>query len=107
MPVIASRGAMRPSNFHSRVFISMRHKTNFSRARLIAGCGFQSLRLHPNFPYAGYKLELTAKIFLVKRGGHVTAVMNATEQPRGGERWLQFDDNWSLQNLLALGFERL
>ena len=28
--------------------------------------------LHPNFPYAGYKLEPTAKIFLVKRSGHVT-----------------------------------
>ena len=63
--------------------------------------------LRPNFPYAGYKLEPTAKIFLVKRSGHVTVVLNATVQPRGGERWVQIDDNWSLQNLLALGFERL
>jgi hypothetical protein len=63
--------------------------------------------LHPNFPYVGYKIEPTAKIFLVKRSGHVTAVLNATVQHRGGERWLQIDDNWSLQNLLALGFERL
>jgi hypothetical protein len=63
--------------------------------------------LRPNFPYAGYKLEPTAKIFFVKRSGHVTAVLNATVQPRGGERWLQIDDNWSLQNLLALGLERL
>ena len=63
--------------------------------------------LHPNFPYAGYKLEPTTKIFLMKRSGHVTAVLNATAQPRDGARWVQIDDNWSLQNLLALGFERL
>ena len=62
--------------------------------------------LHPNFPYAGYRLEPNAKIFLVKRSGHVTAVLNATAQPRDGGRWVQIDDNWSLQNLLALGFER-
>jgi hypothetical protein len=63
--------------------------------------------LHPNFPYAGYKLEPTTKIFLVKRSGRVTAVLNATAQPRDGARWVQMDDNWSLQNLLALGLERL
>jgi hypothetical protein len=63
--------------------------------------------LHPNFPYAGYKLEPTAKIFLVKRSGHVTAVLNATAAPRAGSRWVQVDDNWSLQNLLALGLEKL
>ena len=63
--------------------------------------------IHPNFPYAGYKLEPTAQIFLVKRSGHVTAVLNATAQPRDGARWVQIDDNWSLQNLLALGLERL
>jgi hypothetical protein len=59
-----------------------------------------------NFPYAGYKLEPNAQIFLVKRSGHVTAVLNATAQSQGGGRWVQVDDNWSLQNLLALGFER-
>jgi hypothetical protein len=63
--------------------------------------------LHSNFPYAGYKLEPTAKIFLVKRSGHVIAVLNATARPREGARWVQMDDNWSLQNLLALGLERL
>lgn len=63
--------------------------------------------LQPNFPYAGYKLEPTARIFLVKRSGHVTAVLKVTVQPRPGARWVQIDDNWSLQNLLALGFERL
>jgi len=63
--------------------------------------------LHPNIPYSGYKLESAAKIFLVKRSGRVTAVLNATVQPRNGARWVQIDDNWSLQNLLALGLERL
>src|SRR5438034_1626171 len=58
--------------------------------------------LHRNFPYPGFKLEPTAKIFFVKRSGHVTAVLNATAQPRDGERWVQIDDNLSLQNLLAL-----
>jgi hypothetical protein len=62
---------------------------------------------HPNFPYPGYKLEPTAKIFLLKRSGRVTAVLNASVQPQGGGRWVKIDDNWSLQNLLALGFERL
>jgi hypothetical protein len=62
---------------------------------------------HPNFPYAGYKLEANARIFLVKRSGHVTAVLNVTAQPQGGGRWVQIDDNWSLQNLLALGLEKL
>ena len=59
--------------------------------------------LHPNFPYAGSKLEPNAKIFLVKRSGHVTAVLNATVQPQGGGRWVTFDANWSLTNLLRLG----
>jgi len=43
----------------------------------------------------------------VKRSGHVAAVLNTTAQPRAGARWVQIDDNWSLQNLLALGLERL
>jgi hypothetical protein len=63
--------------------------------------------LHTNFPYAGYQLEPTTKIFLVKHSGRVTAVLNATAQPRNGARWVQIDDNWSLQHLLALGLERL
>jgi hypothetical protein len=63
--------------------------------------------LHPNFPYSGYSLEPTAKIFLVKRSGRVMAVLNARVQPGNGTRWVQIDDNWSLQNLLALGLERL
>src|SRR2546429_39647 len=98
---------MKCSISFSRPCISMPHKINFSRARPIAGCAFQSRHYIQISPYSGYKLEPTAKIFLVKRSGRVTAVLNATVQPRNGARWVQIDDNWSLQNLLALGLERL
>jgi hypothetical protein len=77
-------------------FVRIRHHTQIPIAAL-----------RPNFPYAGYKLEPTAQIFLVKRSGRVTAVLNATAQRREAGRWVQLDDNWSLQNLFALGFERL
>jgi hypothetical protein len=48
-----------------------------------------------------------AKIYLLKESGHVTAILTATDQPRAGMRWVQVDDNWSLQNLLAELFGRL
>src|SRR5205807_2237355 len=48
--------------------------------------------LHPNFPYAGYKLEPNARISLVKRSGHVTAILNAATQPQDGRRWVPIDD---------------
>src|SRR6266404_144576 len=46
-------------------------------------------------------LEPGAKIYLLKESGHVTAVLTATNEPRAGIRWIQLDDNYSLQNLLA------
>ena len=48
-------------------------------------------------------IDLTseAKMFLIKKSGHVTAVLTATSAPRPGMRWIQMDDNWSLQNLLT------
>jgi hypothetical protein len=48
-----------------------------------------------------------AKIYLLKESCRVTAILTATEQPRPGMRWIQMDDNWSLQNLLAELFGRL
>jgi hypothetical protein len=53
-------------------------------------------------------VELTAgaKIYLLKEIGRVTAVLTATDHPRSGLRWIQRDDNWSLQNLLAGVFRR-
>jgi hypothetical protein len=48
-----------------------------------------------------------AKIYLLKESGRVTAILTATDQPRPGMRWVQMDDNWSHQNLLAELFGRL
>ena len=50
-----------------------------------------------------------AKIYLLKASGRVTALLTATDFPRGGQRWLEMDDNFSLQNLLIglLGEPRL
>ena len=61
----------------------------------------------PNLPYGGYQLSPSARIFLVKRSGHVTAVLNASRYPQEGPRWVQIDDNLSLQNLLAAGLDWL
>lgn len=53
-------------------------------------------------------IELTAgaKIYLLKESGRVTAVLTATDRARPGLRWIQIDDNWSLQNLLVGLFRR-
>jgi len=42
-----------------------------------------------------------AKIYLLKESGRVTAILTATSEPRRGMRWIQMDDNWSLQNLVT------
>ena len=55
----------------------------------------------PNFPYGGYELASGARIFLLKRSGHVTAVLGAGTRPRDGARWVENDNNLSLQNLLT------
>lgn len=47
-----------------------------------------------------------AKIYLLKEGGRITAVLTATDRPRPGLRWIQMDDNWSLQNVLVYFFRR-
>ncbi len=51
-------------------------------------------------------LAAGAKIYLLKESGRVTAVLTATDHPRSGMRWIQMDDNWSLQNLLVDFFGR-
>jgi hypothetical protein len=45
-----------------------------------------------------------AKIYLVKESGRVTAALTATDYPRAGARWIQTDDNVSLQNILIALF---
>jgi hypothetical protein len=45
-----------------------------------------------------------AKMYLLKESGRVTAVLTATDYPRGGSQWIEVDNNWSLQNLLCALF---
>ena len=42
-----------------------------------------------------------AKIYLLKESGRVTATVTATSYPRAGIRWVEMDNNFSLQNLLT------
>jgi len=48
-----------------------------------------------------------AKIYLVKESGRVTATLTATNHPRAGTRWVQMDNNFSLQNILVALFGEL
>ena len=53
------------------------------------------------FPlYDWIDLSPGAKIYLLKDHGRVIATLTATDFPRGGIRWIQMDNNFSLQNLL-------
>jgi hypothetical protein len=45
-----------------------------------------------------------AKIYLLKENGRVTATLTATNYPRAGIRWIETDNNFSLQNLLIALF---
>jgi hypothetical protein len=56
-------------------------------------------------PSCGWiKLAPNAKIYLLKENGRVTATLTATSYPRRGERWIELDNNYSLQNLLCALF---
>jgi hypothetical protein len=52
-------------------------------------------------------LALGAKIYLIKQSGRVTAILTATDYPRSGIRWIEINDNLSLQNLLVSLFREL
>jgi hypothetical protein len=56
------------------------------------------------FPSCWIDLSPGAKIYLLKDRGRVTATLTATDFPRGGIRWIQMDNNFSLDNLLAALF---
>jgi hypothetical protein len=59
-------------------------------------------------PSCGWiKLAPNAKIYLLKENGRVTATLTATSYPRGGERWIELDNNYSLQNLLCALFREI
>ena len=59
-------------------------------------------------PSCGWiKLAPNAKIYLLKESGRVTATLTATSSPRSGERWVELDNNFSLQNLLCALFREI
>jgi hypothetical protein len=45
-----------------------------------------------------------AKVYLLKESGRVTATLTATDYSRAGTRWIQMDNNFSLQNILIALF---
>lgn len=56
------------------------------------------------FPSCWIDLSPGAKIYLLKDRGRVSATLTATDFPRGGIRWIQMDNNFSLQNILIALF---
>ena len=59
-------------------------------------------------PSCGWiKLAPNAKIYLLKESGCVTATVTATSYTRGGERWVELDNNYSLLNLLCALFREI
>ena len=59
-------------------------------------------------PSCGWiKLTANTKIYLLKESGRVTATLTATSYPRVGGRWIELDNNYSLQNLLCALFREM
>jgi hypothetical protein len=52
----------------------------------------------------GIDLAPGAKIYLLKKSGRVTAILTASDHPRAGSRWIEMDNNFSLQNILIALF---
>jgi hypothetical protein len=61
-------------------------------------------RLGKGLIYSWVDLSPGAKIYLVKNSGRVTATLTATNYPRAGTRWVQTNNNLSLQNILIALF---
>jgi hypothetical protein len=74
-------------------FASSRHGELIPIARFRDGPAFGWVDLTPG-----------AKIYLLKESGRVTATLTATSYPRAGIRWVETDNNFSLQNLLIALF---
>ena len=61
-------------------------------------------RLGKNFAYDWVDLAPSVKIYLVKDSGRVAATLTATKYRRAGTRWVQMNNNFSLQNILIALF---
>ena len=75
-------------------------------ARARHGAQTAVARIQGGSPCRSVDLAVGAKIYLLKESGRVTAILSVTDRPRSGLRWIQIDDNWSLQNLLVGLFKR-
>jgi len=56
------------------------------------------------FCSADFQSDASDRFRLLKDRGRVTATLTATDFPRGGIRWIQMDNNFSLDNLLVALF---
>ena len=74
-------------------FVNSRHGERITVARFRNDPAFGWIDLVPG-----------AKIYLLKESGRVTATLTATSYPRAGIRWVETDNNFSLQNLLIALF---
>jgi hypothetical protein len=92
-----------PFDFHfSGVQFNPRRGTFFAKdsdGKLIPVAQLRQVPL-----YDWIDLSPGAKIYLLKDRGRVSAIVTATDFPREGMRWIQMDNNFSLQNLLAALF---
>ena len=61
-------------------------------------------RVRQGLIFSWVDLAPGAKIYLVKESGRVTATLTATNHARAGTRWVQIDNNFSLQNILIALF---
>jgi hypothetical protein len=87
--------------FPGVVFDSARH-TFFARSG--RGKLIPVARAREGLVYRWVDLAPGAKIYLVKESGRITATLTATNYPRVGTRWVQMDNNFSLQNILIALF---
>jgi hypothetical protein len=67
----------------------------------------QVARFHSDPSLGWIDLAPGAKIYLIKQSGRVTAILTATNYSRSGMRWVEIDNNFSLQNLLVSLFREL
>jgi hypothetical protein len=54
--------------------------------------------------FDGIDLASGAKIYVLKESGRVTAILTASDHPCPGSRWIEADNNFSLQNVLIALF---
>ena len=79
-----------------------RRRTFFAHGR--HGELIQVARFHSDPSFGWIDLASGTRIYLIKESGRVTAILTATDYPRGGIRWIEMDNNFSLDNLLIALF---